>query len=722
LCHLQANLFADAERLTLRAWLASRVVNMDAERRALEKLVPIVHDSWAVDRLALLAWNAGQFDLAREYRLRKAKLDTAKDHYRLMMDGPLTPDRFVELAGLAETLGHRFEARGWWSLRARYAPSDLSATEALSRLAQLRESARLGHKVTLADALCDTDPDMKAGAERPRPTRPEVEALIPRFTDDAQKAGLSFTFDNGATRIRQLPETIAGGVALLDYDGDGMLDVYVVQGGAFPPDPSRPNTGDRLFRNQGDGTFADATERSGIARMKRGYGHGIAVGDIDNDGHPDLVVTRWRSYALYHNRGDGSFEEITNQAGLGGDRDWPTSAALADLDNDGDLDLYVCHYLVWDAEHPKLCRRTIVTAENERVERGQMYDYCSPRLFPALPDHLFRNDGGRFVDVTAEAGILDQNGRGLGVVAADVDADGLIDLFVANDTTANYLWHNLGGMRFEEAGVCAGVACSADGAFQAGMGTACGDLDGDLRPDLFVTNFYGESTSFFRNMGSGIFGDQTNAIGLAAPSRFFLGFGVSLLDADNDGRLDLATANGHVNDERPDYPYKMPAQLMMGGNDGRLHDVTQSAGEPWTIPRVGRGLCVGDLDNDGRMDVVLVSQGTPLVFCHNQTNSKGRAVSFLLEGTRSDRDGVGAVVTVKAGGRARRAWRLGGGSFLSASDPRLHFGLGEDGIDEVLVHWPSGQVDRFEHVKADHAYRLREGAAAPIPLREFHRL
>ena len=187
--------------------------------------------------------------------------------------------------------------------------------------------------------------------------------------------------------------------------------------------------------------------------MKRGYGHGVAVGDFDNDGRPDLFVTRWRSYALYHNRGDGSFEDITDQAGLGGDRDWPTSAAFADLDNDGDLDLYVCHYLVWDAEHPMLCRRETVTAKTDRVEPDQMYNYCTPRLFPALPDHLFRNDRGRFVDVTAQAGIVDQNGRGLGVVATDLDADGLIDLFVANDTTANYLWHNKGGMTFEETGV-----------------------------------------------------------------------------------------------------------------------------------------------------------------------------------------------------------------------------------------------------------------------------
>ena len=544
--HLSANLFLEEERLSLRAWLASRVGNPDAERCALEQLMAIVADPWAMDRLALLAWNASRPERARDYRRRKAELDAAKDRYRQLMDEPLTPDRFVELAGLAESLGRRFEARGWRTLRARYAPSDRLAVEALSRLKPLPEPARATQDVTLAVALADIDPALRAGAIHRQPEPPKVAVSTPRFRDDASKAGLGFTFDNGRSPLRQIPETTAGGVGLFDYDGDGFLDVYAVQGGVFPPDPARPNTGDRLFRNQGDGSFADVTERSGIAGMKRGYGHGVAVGDSDNDGNPDLFVTRWRSYALYRNRGDGSFEDITISAGLGGDRDWPTSAAWADLDNDGDLDLYVCHYLVWDAEHPQLCHRKTVTAESERVEPRQMYNYCTPRLFPSLPDHLFRNDGGRFVDVTQEAGIIDHHGRGLGVVAADVDADGLVDLFVANDTTANYLWHNLGGMKFADVGVSNGVACNADGAFQAGMGTACGDLDGDLLPDLFVTNFYGESTTFFRNLGSGIFGDQTAAVGLAAPAGICLasesGFSTPMTTAGSTSPRPMATS------------------------------------------------------------------------------------------------------------------------------------------------------------------------------------
>lgn len=715
--HLPADLFTEDEQLDLRAWLASHRGDLTTERLALERLIALVPgETQAFDRLATLMWDGGQRDQARDYRRRKSELDAAKDRYRYLIDGKITPPLFSELGRLSESLGRRFEATGWWTLRSAFSPTDRSARDALARLRKPSETPLPSSGARLVDLLSDVGPHLKVVARGASPIAPQVTAAVPRFADDADVAGLRFVYDNGRSPLRMIPETTGGGVGVLDYDGDGWMDVYVVQGGVFPPRADQPNTGDRLFRNRGDGTFEDATERSGIAQMPRGFGHGVTVGDIDNDGHPDLFLTRWHGYVLYRNRGDGTFEDVTEKAGLGGDRDWPTSAAFADLDNDGDLDLYVCHYLPFDAEHPLLCNRVTSSPATGRSEPDQKYNYCTPRLFSALPDHLFRNDAGRFVDVTAEAGIVDKEGRGLGVVAADVDNDGLVDLFVANDTTANYLWHNLGGMKFEEMGTSNGVACNAGGAFQAGMGTACGDLDGDGRIDLLVTNFYGESTTFFRNLGGGMFGDQTASIGLAGPSRFLLGFGIILFDANNDGYLDLATADGHVNDDRPDYPYDMPTLLMIGGEDGRLTDATAAAGAPWTVPRVSRALAAGDLDNDGRVDAILVPQKSPLAFLHNRS-APSHFITFGLQGTRSNRDGVGAVVTVKAGGRERRAWRYGGGSFQSSSDPRLHFGLGrEAGVEGVEVRWPSGRVDRYGPLTGDQAYRLIEGEPAPIRL------
>ncbi len=483
-------------------------------------------------------------------------------------------------------------------------------------------------------------------------------------------------------------------------------------GGRFPPGPGeRATEGDRLFRNKGDGTFEDISERSGIASFRRGYGHGIAAGDIDNDGHPDLLLTRWRSYALYRNEGDGTFEDATERLGLGGERGWRTSAAFADLDGDGDLDLYVCHYVDWDPDRSAPC------PDPKRPGRNM---YCVPRAFEAERDRLYRNDGHRFVDVSHEAGIAtgDIDGRGLGVVVADLDADGRPDVYVANDMTPNYLFRNLGGMKFEEMGIASGAGSNSSGGYQAGMGIACGDLDGDGRPDLAVTNFYGESVTLFKNLGDGLFVDRTASAGLAAPTRFVLGFGASFLDADNDGRLDLAISNGHVNDFRPTIPYAMPAQLFLGDGDGRMVDSSDRAGGCWAAPRVGRGLAVGDLDNDGRQDVLILSQGGPLAYLHN-LGPGGHFLTLGLGGTASN---VGAVVRVTSAGRTQTGWRLSGGSFLSSSDSRLHFGLGakKGGAPPrvaVEVKWPSGHIDRHPELKADTAYELIEKESAPRPLK-----
>ena len=707
--HVPARRLDPEQILSLRAWFARDRRDRKAERHALNELSRRNPGRTEVlARLAELEQETGDARAAADLRRRKTDIDAALDRYgRLYLENRYA-EHLPELAELAEKIGRRFEARAFRDL-ARLRDTSNPAAHPSPVPSGDAEGPERPSAASLADVLWA---DLAPGRPSP-PITGQGRSVppggsIPRFEERAQGAGLAgFIQDNGVSPIHQLPETFSGGVGLIDFDGDGSLDIYCVQGGPFPPRAS--TQGDRLYRNRGDGTFEDATARSGIAAMSGGYGHGVAVGDYNNDGRPDLFVSRWRSYALYRNRGGGTFEDVTRSAGLGGDRDWPTSAAFADLDNDGDLDLYVCHYGVWDAEHPRICKDQWDTAVLT----------CDPRLIQARPDHVFRNDDGRFVDVTAQAGIIDSDGRGLGVLAADVDDDGKVDLFVANDTTANYLFRNLGGFRFEEVGHEAGVAANAGGGYQAGMGVACGDFDGDGRIDLAVTNFYGESTSLFRNLGQGLFADHTAAAGLAATSRSRLGFGVAFFDANNDGWLDLMTANGHISDQRPMFPYAMAPQLFLGSPGGTLVDKSADAGAPFQRAYVGRGLAVGDLDNDSRLDAVMVAQNEPLVDFSNQTGRiGGHSIAFGLEGTASNRDGVGARVAIRAGGRTRVATRLGGGSYQSAGDGRIHFGLGPCvRVDSVEIRWPSGRVDRHRDLPADRGYLLREAdtSARPLP-------
>ncbi len=704
--HLPASDFSQRRVLALVAWLAGQSGDRRAEREALEKLVALDPDeAGGLERLAALATEDGEFKRLAELRRRKAERDDARDHYATLVSMIDPPGPVAELARAAEALGRSFDAQAWWKLAAR---QDRGAREAaaaaLTRLAKAEPAAGPAGR-SLADVLGPLPP---RGLEK---TAIAGVLVIPNFTDEATKRGVTFTFNNGITDFRRLPETMSGGVAVADFDGDGWLDIYAVQGGPFPPPTDSPRPfDDRLFRNRGDGSFEDATAAAGLASLPGGYGHGVAVGDYDNDGRPDLFVTRWRSYSLYHNLGQGCFENVTASAGLGGNRDWPTSAAWADLDNDGDLDLYVCHYLEFDPATAAPCYR----------RNSPEYTYCSPRLFPAVPDHVFRNDRGRFVDVTAEAGIVDHDGRGLGVVAADLDEDGRTDLFVANDTTANYFFRNRGGFRFVEEGVAAGLAANAGGGYLAGMGVACGDFDGDGRLDVAVTNFLGESTTLYHNHGDGLFTDRTATAGLTVPTRFVLGFGIAALDANNDGRLDLAQANGNVVDYRPALPYEMAAQIFLGDALGRFTDVSVRAGAPWQVTRLGRGLAVGDLDNDGRIDLLLVADNIPLALLHNRTESQNHFITFGLEGTASNRDAVGARVAVTVSGRTQVAARFSGGSYLSASDPRLHFGLGAARkIDRVEVTWPSGRRECHHGLAADAGYRLIEGDSSPQALVGF---
>jgi len=740
---LPSERFEANEVREMMAWLAARRGDAEVERRELSTLIQEdPGNTRAFERLALLATQAGRVDEATRIRRRKAEVDAAQQRFHHMIeDGGFDADRAATLAGLADQLGRGFEARGWALLAEAMPPTGKDSASSKPSPQASRSLAAKAMELTapysvltpegssdgptlggrLADlGVADTkrrDGQVADGSAAGRDDNGSRKAR-PEFVDVAEATGLRFVFDNGLSPERLLPETLSGGVGLIDYDGDGRLDVYCLQGGDIhAEDVGRSRNvstpGDRLFRNRGDGSFQDVTEETGIAVLAwgRGYGQGVTAGDYDNDGRPDLFVTRIQSYALYRNRGDGTFEEVTEAAGLAGPRETPTSAAFADLDNDGDLDLYVCHYMLWDPKNPQVCRNPA----------GELI-YCSPRQAQAAADHVFRNDGGRFVDVTEEAGFAETEGRGLGVVAADFDDDNLIDLFVANDGSANYLFHNLGNFRFEEVAHTSGTAGNAAGGYQAGMGVACGDLDGDGRPDLMVTNFYGEGTTHFKNLGKGLFCDFSASSGIGLATRYLLGFGIAFVDVDNDGRLDVMAANGHVNGPPPSYRFPMPARLYEGRPDGRFVDVSHEAGPPWDVPRVGRGLAVGDVDNDGLCDAVIASQNSPVAYFHNKTRHAGRFATVRLEGTTSNRDGVGALVAVTAGGRRQVAQRVGGGSYMGSNDPRLHFGLGpSDSVEKIEVRWPSGKLDRWLALPAGTGYILQEGDPTPRPLPEFAR-
>jgi tetratricopeptide (TPR) repeat protein len=719
---VSAEAIGPVEAQALRCWLIARGAEKAAERRELARLLELQPShTRTLERLAVLAVEAGDARAAERLHKRKAEIDGATNSVRRLV---VTESAFgphaEELVQLSAVQSRPFDQHAWSLVASalsgarRASESALKqsqsfcqrvAEQALARLLATRASPSLAGSV--AGLLSDLRSGLAATGEPTPRTRKPASATGPRlhFVDDAAACGLHFVFDSGRTLHCFLPEVLSGGVGLVDFDGDGWLDVYCVQGGSLlaPPEAATavtPEAGDRLFRNHGDGTFRDVTRSSGIERLAwgRGYGQGVTVGDYDNDGHPDLFITRLFRYDLFRNCGDGTFEDATERAALAGPRENPTSSAFADLDNDGDLDLYVCHYVRWDPEHPVICRH----------KRGECI-YCDPAKYERAVDHVFRNDRGRFIDVTQTAGFTDADGHGLGVVAVDVDDDNQIDLFVANDGTANFLFHNNGGFQFEDVALTAGVACSASGGYQAGMGVAAMDLDGDGRLEILVTNLYLEGTTLFRNLGQGYFADVSAKSGILHATRYLLGFGIGVIDASNDGRPDVVITNGNINDFRPMYPYAMPTRLYEGRGDGRLVDVSDHAGPPWAVPRLGRGLATGDLDNDGRPDLLVMGQNEPLAYFHNQTEYPGRFVTIRLEGTCSNRDGVGARLIVATAQGRQVAQRLGGGSYLSACDGRVHFGLGAETLVESLeLRWPSGRRDRWTNLVADAAYLLRE--------------
>jgi len=526
---------------------------------------------------------------------------------------------------------------------------------------------------------------------------PEARPAKPVFVDVTASAGLHGGISKVASRDWNLVETMGGGGGFVDYDQDGRLDIYLVSYSLEPQADGRVPR-DALYRNNGDGTFTDVTARAGLGGPMRGMG--LAVGDYDNDGWPDLYVSGFRTQRLYHNNRDGTFTDVTASAGLSAPG-WGTSAAFFDYDNDGDLDLFVCHYLDIDPDTPLPCQMI-----GDRP-------FCSIDKLRGAKSALYRNDGGRFTEVGAAAGIAIDGGKGLGVVAADLDADGRIDLFQANDTAPNFLFKNRGDGTFAETGLTADVAFDAAGRARGAMGVDVDDYDQDGRLDLVVTNFTHQGYSLFRNLGGGAFRDMARETGLVEPSLPLSGFGVRFLDEDDDGWPDLVVANGHpfepVATVWPGIKYAEPALLFE--NTGQAFRLAAADRAPALArPMAGRGLAVGDIDNDGDLDVLLFGVGEPPRLLRNDGGNRNHWLGVHLEGTRSNRDGVGAVVRVTAGGRERVRVRAGGTSYASASDPRLLFGLGATPeVDRIEVRWPSGLVSVMAGVSADRYLTIREG-------------
>jgi hypothetical protein len=495
----------------------------------------------------------------------------------------------------------------------------------------------------------------------------------PPFREVAEATGLRFRHHTGSKGEFYMTEIMGAGVALLDYDGDGDLDVYLLQGVG----------GHRLFRNEiiptGQLRFTDVTQQAGVGHA--GYGMGVAVGDYDNDGRPDLYVTHFGPNVLYHNNGDGTFTDITKQAGVDDPR-WSTSASWVDYDRDGRLDLFVANYLNFSIRGNKTC----FAPTGER-------DYCTPNAYSGLPARLFRNlGGGKFEDVTAKTGV-GAPGPGLGVIAADFNGDGWPDIYVANDGAANRLWLNKGGRCFEDIALLSGAAYSADGLAQAGMGVAAGDYRNEGHEDIVVTNLTREGAVLYQNDGKANFQEVSRETGLFQPTFPYTGFGVRWFDYDNDGFLDLFIANGAVtlmeSQRGQPYPFHQPNQLLRQVG-GKFRDISSESGPALALSEVSRGAAFGDLDNDGDLDIVVTNNNGPVRLLLNEVGHRRPWIAFRV-------DVLGSRLELLRRGAEPLWGRVHtDGSYLSASDPRVHFGLGDGSeVEGVKVHWPDGKVDHW---------------------------
>ncbi|MBO0859634.1 MAG: CRTAC1 family protein [Chloracidobacterium sp.] len=521
------------------------------------------------------------------------------------------------------------------------------------------------------------------------------------FVDIARSAGIEFKHENGASAEKFMIETFGSGVAWLDYDNDGFLDLFFANGADLHSGKASP--GNVLLHNNGKGAFVDVTQSAGV-KGNGGFSTGVAVGDYDNDGFLDLYVTGYGANTLYHNNGNGTFTDVTAKAGVKGGG-WSSSAGFFDYDRDGRLDLYVARYVDYDVKDNVYCG----------YQKPGYRMYCDPRGFDGVPDLLYRNNGdGTFTDVSKKAGIANPAGKGLGVAFGDFDNDGWPDIFVANDLVRNFLYRNNGDGTFTDLAYSASVGYDPNGNPRAGMGTEFADLDGDGWLDLFVTNFSEELNALFRNRGDFTFEEVTEQAGLG--SGFLpLGFGTKLFDFDNDGDIDIYVTNGHVVDNiqlyNPRLSY-MQTDLLYANDRGRFRDVSAESGPAFQIKHVGRGAATGDFDNDGDLDIVVSNCGQPPMLMRNDGGNRNHWIAIKARGRQSNSFGVGSRVKVEAGGRSQIKEIYSAGSYLSASDLRLYFGLGaERTIKQLEILWPSGKKQILSDVAADQTLSLDEAQA-----------
>ncbi len=520
-----------------------------------------------------------------------------------------------------------------------------------------------------------------------------------RLIDVSESAGIHFRQNNGSYGGKLLPETLGSGCAFLDYDADGWQDILLVNAMDWPGH-KRQRTTMKLYRNNRNGTFSDVTKAAGLDVEM--YGMGVAVGDYNNDGFPDIFITCVGESHLFRNTGKGTFVDVTKSSGLAGKSGLSTSAIWFDYDRDGFLDLLVCNYVRWSAESDVFCSLD-----------GKNKSYCTPEAYRGDTCWLYHNRGnGTFEDVTATSEIFDSSSKSLGVAMLDYDQDGWPDILVANDTQPNKLYRNLRNGKFKDVAVEAGLAFSTEGKARAGMGVDVADFDNSGRPGIIITNFDNEMIGLYRTMGKG-YDDIAMQTGLGAASRNTLGFGCVFFDANLDGLLDIAVANGHIDETvrniRGNVGYAQPAQLFQNLGAGIFHDVASEIGGGFDLPKVGRGLAVGDFDRDGHLDVLLTTNNGPAYLYRNDLLVKNNSIRFRLVGTKSNRDAIGSSVKVFVNGQVQSRVVRSGSSYLSQSELPVTFGLGQqDEIARAVIEWPSGQSEEHRRLPAGRAYQVTE--------------